>query len=158
APHRRTVTAAAHSRGRAPPHRADYRFFHGLTTRWKDNDAFGHVNNVEYYSYFDTAVTWFLLEHRLIGVLDGDIITVVVETGCRYHAPVAFPDRVTVGVRVARIGTSSVRYEIAVFRNDEDEAAADGHFVHVYVDRASMRPVPVPAASRAALAAISVIA
>lgn len=136
--------------------RRDYRFFHAVTTRWKDNDAFGHVNNVEYYSFIDTAVTWFLLEHRLIGVTAGDIITVVVETACRYHAPIAFPDRVTVGVRVARIGTSSVRYEVAVFRNDEAEAAAEGHFVHVYVERATMRPVRVPAESRAALATITV--
>lgn len=136
--------------------RRDYRFFHAITTRWKDNDAFGHVNNVEYYSFIDTAVTWFLLEHRLIGVTAGDIITVVVETACRYHAPIAFPDRVTVGVRVARIGTSSVRYEVAVFRNDETEAAAEGHFVHVYVERATMRPVRVPAESRAALASIAV--
>jgi acyl-CoA thioester hydrolase len=135
--------------------RSDYRYFHSISTRWKDNDAFGHVNNVEYYSYFDTAVTYFLLEHRLIGVAIGDIITVVVETGCRYHFSVAFPDRVTVGVRVARIGTSSVRYEVAVFRNDEDQAAAEGHFVHVYVDRATMRPLPVPAESRAALGSIA---
>ncbi|MGH7051499.1 MAG: acyl-CoA thioesterase [Acetobacteraceae bacterium] len=138
------------------PRRAGYRYFQAITTRWKDNDAFGHVNNVEYYSYFDTAVTFFLVEHGLIGVAGGEIITVVVETGCRFHAPVAFPDRITVGVRVARIGGSSVRYEIAVFRNDEDAAAADGHFVHVYVDRATMRPVPVPAASRAALGTIAV--
>jgi acyl-CoA thioester hydrolase len=138
--------------------RSEYRFFHPISTRWKDNDAFGHVNNVEYYSYFDTAVTYFLLRHELIGVSDGEIITVVVETGCRYHTSVAFPDAVTVGVRVARIGTSSVRYEIAVFRNDEDEAAAEGHFVHVYVARSTMRPVPIPQASRAALAEITVVA
>jgi len=136
--------------------RSEYRFFHPISTRWKDNDAFGHVNNVEYYSYFDTAVTYFLLENRLIGISAGEIITVVAETGCRYHISVAFPDRVTVGIRVARIGSSSVRYEIAVFRNDEDEAAAEGHFVHVYVDRASMRPVPIPAESRAALSQIAV--
>lgn len=137
------------------PRRSDYRYFQAVTTRWKDNDAFGHVNNVEYYSYFDTAVTFFLIAHDLIGAAGGDIITVVVETACRFHASVAFPDRVTVGVRVARIGTTSVRYEIAVFRNDEDRAAADGHFVHVYVDRASMRPVAVPPASRAALGTIA---
>ena len=140
---------------RERPRRADYRYFQAVTTRWKDNDAFGHVNNVEYYSYFDTAVTFFLVEHGLIGTTGGEIITVVVETACRFHASVAFPDRVTVGVRVARIGTTSVRYEIAVFRNDEDLAAADGHFVHVYVERASMRPVPVPAESRAALGTIA---
>lgn len=139
------------------PRRADYRYFQTITTRWKDNDAFGHVNNVEYYSYFDTAVTFFLVDHALIGVAAGEIITVVVETACRFHASVAFPDRVTVGVRVARIGRSSVRYEIAVFRNDEDLAAADGHFVHVYVERGTMRPVPVPHESRAALATIAVI-
>ncbi len=137
--------------------RDQYRFFHPISTRWKDNDAFGHVNNVEYYSYFDTAVTYYLLQHNLIGVSDGDIITVVVETGCRYHASVAFPDQVTVGIRVARIGTSSVRYETAVFRNDEDEASAEGHFVHVYVERTNMRPVPIPPESRAALAEILVV-
>ena len=136
--------------------RSDYPFFHPITTRWKDNDAFGHVNNVEYYSYFDTAVTYYLLQHALIGVSAGDIITVVVETGCRYHVSVAFPDRVVVGVRVARIGTSSVRYEIAVFRNDDEDAAAEGHFVHVNVDRATMRPVPIPEESRAALSKIAV--
>lgn len=139
-----------------PSRRAEYPFFHSVPTRWADNDAFGHVNNVIYYSYFDTAVTWFLLRGGQIDASSSPLLTVVVETGCRFLREIAFPDRVTVGVRVAHIGTSSVRYEIAVFREDEDEASAEGHFVHVYVDRATRRPVPIPEESRRLLREIAV--
>ncbi len=114
--------------------RADYRAFRPITTRWVDNDVFGHVNNVTYYSYFDTAVTGWLAERRLIGLHDGPM-WMVAETHCRFLGEVAFPDLVTVGLRLGRLGTSSVRYELAVFRGDADEAAAEGHFVHVHVDR-----------------------
>lgn len=135
--------------------RADYRLFHAIATRWKDNDVYGHVNNVEYYSYFDTAVNFWLVSRNLLDLAESRLVGIVVETGCRFHAPIAFPDLVTVGVRVAKLGTSSVRYEAAVFRNEETEAAAEGHFVHVFVDRATMRPVPMPHEARQALAELA---
>jgi acyl-CoA thioester hydrolase len=136
-----------------PERRADYAAIHTLTTRWADNDMYGHVNNVVYYSYFDTAVNVWLIEAGLLALSAGEEaqeqpIGLVVETQCSYFAPLAFPDAVTVSMRVAQIGTSSVRYELAVFRNDEDLAAAQGHFVHVYVDRVTRRPVPLPQAWR----------
>lgn len=116
-----------------------------------DNDAYGHVNNVVYYSFFDTAVNRWLIDQGLLAIAESDVIALVVETGCRYHAPIAFPDRVTVGLRVAHRGTSSVRYELGVFRNDDEAASATGHFVHVYVDRITRRPTPIPDATRRAL-------
>jgi acyl-CoA thioester hydrolase len=119
-----------------------------------DNDAYGHLNNVVYYSLFDTAVNRWLIERSLLQVADSAAIGLVVETGCRYHAPLSFPDRATVGLRVAHLGTSSVRYELAVFRNDDDTASASGHFVHVYVDREARRPTPIPPAIRSALATL----
>ncbi len=133
--------------------RDDFRAFRPISTRWMDNDVFGHVNNVTYYSYFDTAVTGWLAERRLIGLLDGPM-WMVAETGCRFFGEVAFPELVTVGLRVARVGSSSVRYELAVFRGDDDKAAAEGHFVHVHVDRATRRPMPVPDAIRSMLATL----
>ena len=136
--------------------RARYAQCIALDTRWMDNDAYGHVNNVVYYSFFDTAVNRWLVERDLLDIADSAAIGLVVETGCRYHAPLAFPDRVTVGVRVARLGTSSVRYELGVFRNDEDAPSAEGHFVHVYVDRATRRPTPIPPRVRDALATLQV--
>jgi acyl-CoA thioester hydrolase len=135
------------------PTRAAYRRFQPIATRWNDNDVFAHVNNVVYYSWFDTAVTRFLLDTGLVDLRSTAIIGLVVETQCRYHAPVSFPDEVAVGLRVDRIGTSSVRYGIGIFRADDPLAAADGHFIHVYVDRATQRsPQPLPAAFRDALA------
>jgi len=128
----------------APSSRSDYRYFVPITTRWMDNDVFGHVNNVNYYSWFDTAVNSFLVERGLLDPVASSIVGVVAETGCRYLAQISFPDAVTVGVRVATLGRSSVRYAIGVFRGDGEAASAEGHFVHVYVDRASMRPVPIP--------------
>jgi acyl-CoA thioester hydrolase len=142
---------------RPPPgRRADYRWFHAITTRWMDNDVFQHVNNVNYFSYFDTAVTYYEMTEHVVGMLDGPTHCVVAEVACRYHSSLAFPDRVAVGIRVARIGRSSVRYEIGVFRNDEDVAAAEGHFVHVFVERGSQKPVAIPDASRAMLGRIAV--
>lgn len=127
------------------PHRLD------IPTRWMDNDVYGHVNNVVYYSYFDTVVNRYLIDAGVLDIAAGPVIGLVVETRCNYFAPVAFPDTVTAGLVVARVGTSSVRYEIGLFRNGDGLAAAQGHFVHVYVDRQTNRPVPIPADMRAAL-------
>ena len=121
-----------------------------------DNDVFQHVNNVHYFSYFDTAVTYYEMTENVVGLLDGPTHCVVAEVACRYHSSLAFPDRVAVGIRVARIGRSSVRYEIGVFRNDEDLAAAEGYFVHVFVARGAQTPVPIPDESRAILGRIAV--
>jgi acyl-CoA thioester hydrolase len=131
--------------------REAYAHLSTIDTRWMDNDAYGHVNNVVYYSFFDTAVNRWLIERGLLDVASSPAIGLVVETQCRYLAPITFPDRVTAGIRVARIGRSSVRYEIGLFRNDELSASAVGYFVHVYVDRASRTSVSVPDAIRRAL-------
>ena len=138
---------------RAPAdRRAAYPYFARLTTRWMDNDAYAHVNNVVYCSFFDTAVNELLITSGVLDIRRSPIIGFVVETRCRFFAPLAFPDRIDAGVRVARIGTSSVRYEIGIFRDDDATAAAQGHFVHVYVDRTSTRPVPaLPEALREVL-------
>ncbi|MCB1998362.1 MAG: acyl-CoA thioesterase, partial [Rhodoferax sp.] len=119
-----------------------------IDTRWSDNDAYRHVNNVVYYGFFDTAVNRLLIEAGALDLEQSPAVGLVVETQCRYFAPISFPDRVHVGLRVAKLGSSSIRYELGVFRNDEPSASAEGHFVHVYVDRASNRPVPVPDAVR----------
>ena len=132
--------------------RDDYSAFRTIQTRWMDNDAYGHVNNVVYYSWFDTAVNALLVETGLLDIRCGQIIGLVVETGCRYFRSVAFPETVDAGVRIARIGNSSVRWEVGLFAAGEPEAAAEGFFVHVYVDRATRRPQPLPAAWRAGLA------
>lgn len=139
----------------APSARAAYRAFTAITTRWMDNDAYGHMNNVVHYSLFDTAVNGWLIGKGVLDIHAGDQIGLVVETGCRYFAEIAFPDVVTAGVRVARLGTSSVRYEVGLFRNDEDAAAAEGFFVHVYVDRATRRPKPLAQGLRTALEGIA---
>ena len=123
--------------------RVALRHFRPIATRWIDNDVYGHVNNVVYYSWFDTAVNRLLVVNGLLDIHQGKGIGLVAETGCRDFAPAAFPDEIQAGVRVAHVGTSSVRYEIGLFRNNEEEAAAVGHFVHVYVDRETKRPVPV---------------
>ena len=137
-----------------PSTRADYRYFQTITTRWADNDAFGHVNNVVYYSWIDTAVNNFLIENRILELGSSDIVGVTAETGLRYLREIAYPDPITVGVRVTRLGTSSVRYASAVFRADEDVASAEGFFVHVYVKRATMTPTPIPEAQRTAFKSI----
>jgi acyl-CoA thioester hydrolase len=140
---------------RPTPHAlADYRAFRDITTRWMDNDVYAHVNNVVYYSWFDTVVNGHLLEQGVLDYTGGATIGLVVETGCHYFAPIAFPDRVRGALRVAHIGNSSVRYEVGLFRNDDTTASAQGHFVHVYVDRATRRPAALPAALRAVLQAL----
>ncbi len=121
-----------------------FRWWRSIPTRWMDNDAYGHVNNVEYYSYFDTAVNAHLIENCGLDIHDSSIIGLVVETKCQFKKSLCFPDVVDAGIRVARLGRSSVTYEIGLFREDDDEPAAFGHFVHVYVDRASQTPVPIP--------------
>jgi acyl-CoA thioester hydrolase len=141
---------------RTPSTRADFRWFHALTTRWMDNDIYGHVNNVVYYSWIDSAVNRFLLENGLLDLAASPAVGIVAETGCRYFAPIAFPDDVTVGIRVAKLGRSSVQYGAGIFSGSEQAAAAEGHFVHVYVDRASMRPVAIPGMVRAGLERIAV--
>jgi acyl-CoA thioester hydrolase len=131
--------------------RADYRWFTPLQTRWMDNDLYGHVNNVVYYSYFDTAIGHYLMQACDFDPYSSPIIDFAVDTGCRFHSSLAFPDTVHAGLRVGHVGTSSCRWELGLFRNDEDMAAAEGHFVHVFVDRATQRPVPIPAFVRAGL-------
>ena len=138
--------------GREPPEERDrYRHFLEIPTRWMDNDAYGHVNNVIYYSYFDTVVNGYLISSGSLDIERSPIIGLVVETQCRFFKPIVFPDTVHAGLRVARLGNSSVRYEIGLFRNDESSAAAQGHFVHVYVDREKRRPAGLPQQMREAL-------
>lgn len=127
-----------------PEPRNAYKAFRSIGTRWMDNDAYGHVNNVVYYSWFDTAVNAYLIEHGVLDIHHGEAIGLVVETQCNYFSPLAFPQTVEAGLRVARLGSSSVRYEVALFAQDQDLCAARGHFVHVYVDRVSRRPVSLP--------------
>ena len=134
-----------------PPTRADYPVLHEMPTRWLDNDIYGHVNNVNYYSFFDTAIANYLLAEGGLDPWRDQVVGFCVESGCRFRRGIRYPDRVTAGLRVARIGRSSVRYEIGIFRGDELEASADGHFVHVFVDRASERSAPIPANIRTAL-------
>ncbi|HXF16579.1 MAG TPA: thioesterase family protein [Burkholderiales bacterium] len=134
-----------------PELRHTYRHFQAIPTRWADNDVYGHVNNVVYYSYFDTVVNQYLIEQRVLDVPTSTVIGLVVETQCEYFAPLSFPDVVHAGLRVAKLGNSSVRYEIGLFRNDENEASAQGYFVHVYVDRASRNPIAVPSGMRLVL-------
>ena len=135
--------------------RSGYRHFARITTRWMDNDVYAHVNNVVYYSYFDTVVNQYLIERGVLDFVNGAVVGFVVETACRYFQPVTFPDVVHAGLRVARIGTSSVRYEVGLFRNDEPLAAAEGHFVHVYVTRTTGKPTPLPPDLRAAVEALA---
>lgn len=134
-----------------PARRASYRRHLAITTRWMDNDVFGHVNNVTYYSFFDTAVCSALVGGGALRWDNPEHFMVVAESGCRYHSELAFPDQVTAGLRVARLGTSSVRYEIGIFRGDEEAASAEGFFVHVCVATATRRPAPLPPTWRALL-------
>jgi acyl-CoA thioester hydrolase len=127
-----------------PEGRAGYKAFRAITTRWMDNDAYGHVNNVVYYSWFDTAVNAHLIEQGALDIHAGGTIGLVIETQCNYFAPVEFPQTVEAGLRVTRIGTSSVRYEVGLFLRGEPLTVAKGHFVHVYVDRATRRPTSLP--------------
>ncbi|MFM0396463.1 acyl-CoA thioesterase [Paraburkholderia phytofirmans] len=136
--------------------RSAYPHFLTIPTRWMDNDVYGHVNNVVYYSYFDTVVNEYLLRTGVLDFEQGETIGLVVETQCNYFAPVVFPDRIDAGLRVIRLGTSSVRYQVGLFKEGEDRPAAQGHFVHVYVNRVTRRPVTLPAELRAALEPLSV--
>lgn len=134
--------------------REGYRVFRSIATRWMDNDVYGHVNNVVYYSYFDTAVNGWLMEATGTDIRELPAIGVVAETGCRYFSEVSFPDVLELGLALERLGNSSIVYRLGLFRQGETQAAAVGRFVHVYVDAVSRRPVPVPAAIREALAAL----
>jgi acyl-CoA thioester hydrolase len=142
---------SAEARKQPPGERTDYLWHLPIQTRWMDNDVYGHVNNVTYYSYFDTAVNGYLIERGVLDIQNGPVIGLVVETSCRYRLPLTFPAAVVAGIRVARLGTSSVRYDIGLFRSGENSAAAEGYFIHVYVDRVTRRPVPLPAQLKAAL-------
>jgi len=135
----------------APENRHAYRHFQSIPTRWMDNDVYGHVNNVVYYSYFDTVVNQYLIEQHVLNIEASKVIGLVVETQCQYFASITFPDVVHAGLRVAKLGNSSVRYEIGLFRNEERTASAQGYFIHVYVDRATRRAISLPADMRAAL-------
>ncbi|MGO4390786.1 acyl-CoA thioesterase [Variovorax sp. M-6] len=135
----------------SPDSRSSYRSFRSIPTRWADNDMYGHVNNVVYYAWFDTAVNSLLIERGALDIHQGTTVGFVVETQCNYFAPLAFPQTVEAGIRVAHAGSSSVRYEIALFAEGADTAAAQGHFVHVYVDRTTQRPVKLPPALQAVI-------
>lgn len=135
--------------------RAAFGVFRPIPTRWHDNDVYGHVNNVVYYSWFDTAVNAWLVECGFLDIVGSATVGLVVETTCTYFESVAFPETVEVGLGVERLGTSSVTYRIGVFRQGGEQAAAQGRFTHVYVDRATQRPVPIPADLRAALTALT---
>jgi acyl-CoA thioester hydrolase len=137
-----------------PGTRSDYKYLQTITTRWMDNDAYGHVNNVVYYSWFDTVVNQFLIDRGALHIEDSPVIGLVVETQCNYFSSVAFPDRVEAGLRVAKLGQSSVRYEVGIFRNGEERASAQGHFIHVYVDRETRRPCALPEKMRSVLQSI----
>lgn len=134
-----------------PNRRGDYPYLQWITTRWADNDVYGHVNNVVYFSYFDTVVNSYLIEKGVLDIHQGDVIGLVVENACRYFQSLQFPDRVAAGILVERLGRSSVVYRIGLFCNESVEPAAQGRFVHVYVDRATRKSVALPAALRAAL-------
>ena len=132
--------------------RRDYAHHHPVATRWADNDVYGHVNNVEYYAWFDTAINAYLIEHAELDIHGGETIGLCVESHCAFHAAVAFPEVVEVGLRVGKLGRSSVRYELGIFRAEAEEPAAEGWFVHVFVGREDRRPRPLPDPLRSALA------
>ena len=133
-----------------------FRHFLPITTRWADNDVYGHVNNVVFYQWFDTVVNQFLISRGTLDIHGGAAIALVVETHCNYFAPVAFPEPITAGLCVVQLGKSSVRYEVGIFRGNEPVASAQGHFVHVYVDRESRKPTPIPDAARMLLQSIQI--
>ncbi len=139
-----------------PPARSDYGWFTPITTRWSDNDIYGHVNNVIYYSYFDSIANRYLIEVGGLDIHEGGTVGLVVNSSCDYHAPIAYPQALEGALRIDRLGNSSVQYGIAIFVAGEDVACANGTFTHVFVDRASSRPVSIPDAMREALAAIAV--
>jgi acyl-CoA thioester hydrolase len=139
----------------SPDQREGYRHFITITTRWMDNDVYGHINNVQYYSYFDTAVNQFLIEQDVLDIHHGEVIGLVVETQCNFFSSAAFPVDIHAGIRVAHLGRSSVRYEVGLFVDGRDQAIAQGHFVHVYVERGSEKPVNIPDNLRSVLSSLT---
>lgn len=137
-----------------PETRAAFPHLQVMTTRWRDNDVYGHINNVVYYEYFDSVVNAWLIDQGLLDIAASPEIGLVVETSCSYFAPIAFPDRIAAGLRLERLGQASVTYAVALFRNEEESAAAQGRFTHVYVDRATRRSTPIPERLRAAMATL----
>ncbi len=137
-----------------PETRDNYHHFMTITTRWMDNDVYGHINNVQYYSYFDTAVNRYLIDQGVLDIHQGEVIGLVVETHCNFFDSAAFPDDIVAGIRVAHLGRSSVRYEVGLFANSGEKAIAQGHFVHVYVDRETQKPVAIPADLHSVLSAL----
>jgi acyl-CoA thioester hydrolase len=140
----------------AAERRVDYKHFLAIPTRWIDNDIYGHVNNVRYYEYFDTVINRYLIDEGGLDIHRAPVIGIAVETMCRFHRSLAYPDLVDAGLRVGRLGNSSVRYEIGLFRHGDEEPAATGHFVHVFVVRDGQKPVPIPPAIRTALARLTI--
>jgi acyl-CoA thioester hydrolase len=140
---------------REAPRRGDFKYWRATTTRWADNDAYGHVNNTVYYEWFDSAVNAWMVEQDMLDIAAGDPIALVVETSCSYFASLAFPESVEIGLAVAQLGTSSIRYRIGIFAVGADSAAAAGEFVHVVVDRATRRPVAIPNDWRGKLASLA---
>ena len=138
------------------PTRTDYKVFYPISTRWSDNDIYGHVNNVTYYSYFDTAANRYLIEEGGLDISDGTIVGYVVSSGCEYLAPIAFPEKIEVGLRIDRLGNSSVQYGLGIFKDKEPQACAFGHFIHVFVDRQSNKPVRIPDFMRKSMEKIEV--
>lgn len=138
------------------PDRSGYHYFTDIITRWMDNDIYGHVNNVTYYSYFDTAANRYLIDAGGLDIHNDPVFGIVVESQCQYHAPVAFPEQLQAGLRVDRLGDRSVTYGIAIFSTDNAQAVAHGHFVHVFVDRETRNPVSIPEGIRTALEAIRI--
>ncbi|WP_422419276.1 acyl-CoA thioesterase [Pseudomonas sp. GZD-222] len=130
------------------PRREEFRRFYTIGTRWGDHDSYGHVQNVVYYSFFDSAISHFLVEQGTLDIDNSPVIGLIVESSCTFYSPITFPEQVTVGLRIAHLGTSSARYELGIFRNDEREVSALGYVVYVYVDRASNKPVAIPALVR----------
>ncbi|MEY4082813.1 MAG: hypothetical protein RL483_182 [Pseudomonadota bacterium] len=131
--------------------RQDFVHFMAIPTRWMDNDVYGHVNNVNYYSYFDTVVNQYLIEQGVLDIQKSPVVGLVVQTGCSYFSSIAFPDLIHAGLRVTKLGNSSVRYEVGLFKNEDQQVSAAGHFIHVYVDRQTQRPISLPEPLRAVL-------
>ncbi|MBI3503405.1 MAG: acyl-CoA thioesterase [Proteobacteria bacterium] len=138
-----------------PERRAAYRHFRAIPTRWMDNDLYGHVNNVVYYSYFDTVINAYLIDEGGLDIHNAEVIGIAVETMCRFRTSLAFPETIDAGLRVGHLGNSSVRYEVGLFKQGSDEAAAEGHFVHVFVKRGAQKPVGIPLQLRDVLHKIS---
>ncbi len=135
----------------SPNLRSTYPHFLAIPTRWLDNDLYGHVNNVVYYAYFDTVINEYLIRHGRLDIHGGEVVGIAAETRCHFHRSLSFPETIDAGLRVGHLGRSSVRYEIGLFSRGNDAPAATGYFVHVFVDRASQKPTPIPAQIRAAL-------